>query len=151
MSATLFDYENVEPLRVREMHPIQAAGRLIGWAGPSNRDQNVVVSHRHRHSYDGGKQDYFRLCGGYTYDDIALEVMKTLGADRIAVLEVDNDRVLEFDLTQFFNTTLTSETVESLHARDNGEVNNCVPVSEALHTWDLEECHIERATNKPLR
>lgn len=141
--STLYDFQDVEPLQVREIQPVHANDRLVGWAGPSNREENVVVSHRRRYEYQGGKQDYFRLGKGYTFDSFALSQMEAVGADRIAVFEVDNDRLLEYDITQFKNADLTSDTVDPLSARsETGAVNNCVPIDEALLTWDIDECRV---------
>jgi hypothetical protein len=141
--STLFDYEDVEALQIREIQPIHANDFLVGWGGPSNRDRNVLVSHRHRYEYPGGDPDFFRICSGYTYDTAALAAMKTVGANRIAVYEVDTGRVFEFDVAQYRETEFTSEQIEHLHARTgNGEINTCVPVDEALHSWDVSECRI---------
>ena len=135
-TTTLHDFKDVDPLVVREQAPVKATGRIVAWAGPSNRDENIVVSHRHRYKYDGGKQDYYRKHGSYGFDDASLSVMERMGAKRIAVLEVDNDRLIEYRIKQFRNSDLESSGFE-----DGGE-NFAVPVEKALYTWDLEECRI---------
>lgn len=135
-TTTLHDFKEVEPLAVRESYPVKANGRLIAWAGPSNRDENVVVSHRHRYKYDGGKQDYYRKHGSYNYDDQTLSVMEDFGVERIAVLEVDNDRIIEYDISQFRTSDLISTGF------DEGGENFCVPVENSLYTWDRDECTI---------
>jgi hypothetical protein len=133
---TLHNFADVEPLEVREKVPVNANGRLVAWAGPSNREKNVVVSHRHRYKYDGGKQDYYRKHGSYGYDDTTLSVMEAMGAERIAVLEVDNSRIVEYQITQFRNSELASSGF------DEGGENFCVPVEQALYTWNEENCTI---------
>lgn len=138
MSATLHDFTDVEPLAVREIKPVIIKGSTLAWAGPSNREQNVVVSQRRRHKYDGGKQDYFRKYKGYCYGENALDAMERMGATRIAVEEVDNDRVIEFDVTQFRDSDLYAKTF------DIGGKNVAVPVEDAIHTWKKSECTIIR-------
>ena len=48
---TLHDYNDVEPLTVREIQEVRHGDTIVGWAGPSNRDKNVAVCHRHRYPY----------------------------------------------------------------------------------------------------
>lgn len=136
MSSTLHDYTDVEPLEAREVAPVIVNGSTLAWAGPSNRDQNVVVSQRRRHEYDDGKQDYFRKYEGYCYGENALDVMESMGATRIAVREIDNNRILEFDVTQFRDSDLYAKTF------DIGGRNVCVPVDDAIHTWTDSETTI---------
>jgi hypothetical protein len=136
MTTTLRDFEQKEPLKVKESTPVNVNGSVLAWAGPSNRDKNVVVSHRHRFEYDDGKQDYFRKYGGYCYGDSTLNVMEEIGATRIAVLEVDNGRVIEYNAQQFRESDLVAKTF------DIGGKNICVPVDDALYTWDSEDCTI---------
>lgn len=138
MSSTLHDFTNVEPLKVREVKEIIANGRLVAWAGPSNRDENVVVSHRHRYQYDGGKQDYYRKHGSYNYDDESLTKMEEVGAERIAVLEVDNDRIIEYGIDQFRSSDLITSGF------NEGGTNYAVPVENALYTWTTDEATIIR-------
>jgi hypothetical protein len=136
MSNTLYNYTDVEPLVVREVKKVIANSRLVAWAGPSNRDVNVVVSHRHRHKYDGGKQDYYRKHGSYGYDDTCLSVLENMGVNRIAVLEIDNSRVIEYEISQFRDSDLDSSGF------DEGGENFAVPVNDALYIWDESECNI---------
>lgn len=138
--SSLYDFADVDPLEVREKVPVHANGRLVAWAGPSNRDANVVVSERHRFKYDGGKQDYYRKHGSYGYDDTTLSVMEEMGVNRIAVLEVDNDRVVEYSIGQFRSSDLSSSGF------DEGGENFAVAVDDALHTWDTEQCTIIQKT-----
>lgn len=136
--STLHDFADVEPLTVREIKPVIVKGHTLAWAGPSNREKNVVVSQRRRHKYDDGKQDYFRKYDGYCYGENALDVMEEMGATRIAVEEIDNGRILEFDVTQFRDSELYAETF------DIGGRNVCVPVDDAIHTWEAGEATIMR-------
>jgi hypothetical protein len=133
---TLYDYTDVEPLKVREAVPVNVNGSVLAWAGPSNREQNVVVSQRHRHKYDGGKQDYYRKYNGYCYGENALDVMESMGATRIVVHEVDNDRLLEFDVNQFRDSDLIADTFEI------GGKNRCVPIDDAIYSWERDNCTI---------
>jgi hypothetical protein len=134
--ASLFDYEDVAPLEIKEKAPINVKGHILGWAGPSNREQNMAVTRRHRHSYSGGKQDYFRKYEGYCYGENALDVMEKMGVERIAIEEIDNDRILEVDITQYRKSGLIAETF------DIGGKNICVPVDDMLHSWSIAECVI---------
>lgn len=136
--STLHDFADVEPLKVKEKVPVRVGGSVLAWAGPSNRDENVVVSQRHRYEYEGGKQDYFRKHSGYNYGDNALDVMEEMGATRIAVHEVDNNRILEFDVTQFRDSDIKTGEYEI------GGQNYCVPVDDALHSWDRKACQITK-------
>ena len=136
MTTTLRDFDGSEPLKAKEQTPVNVNGSILAWAGPSNREQNVVVSHRHRYEYENGKQDCFRKYDGYAYGDNALDVMEKLGATRIAVLEVDNDRVIEYDVQQFRESDLLIQEF------DIGGKNFCVPLDEALYVWELDECEI---------
>lgn len=136
MSSTLHDFTDVEPLEAREIQPVNVNGSVLAWAGPSNREQNVVVSHRHRHKYDDGKQDYFRKYEGYCYGENALDVMERMGATRIVVEEIDNDRIIEYDVTQYRDSELYAKTF------DIGGKNVCVPVDDAIHTWERSNCTI---------
>lgn len=149
-STTLHDYNDVESLVVREIQKIHTTEALVGWAGPSNREKNVAVCHRHRHPYGDNEehQDFFRKCGGYTFDSHALNAMKHMGVNRIAIVEVDNGRVLEYDLNQFENSNLNSNTVGALQSRSSeGNVNYCVAVEEALYIWNKDECNIMQNHN----
>ncbi len=134
--SSLYDFSGVEPLAVKEVAPVIVNGSTLAFAGPSNREQNMVVSQRRRYPYDGGKQDYFRKYKGYCYGENALDVMEDMGATRIAVDEIDNNRVLEFDLTQFRQSDLYANTFEI------GGRNVAVPVSQALHSWKRDDCTI---------
>ncbi|OYR54994.1 hypothetical protein DJ70_12720 [Halorubrum halodurans] len=132
----LYDFQKIEPLKIKEKAPIIVRGHTLGWAGPSNRESNVAVTRRHRHPYSGGKQDYFRKFRGYCYGENALDVMERMGVQRIAIEEVDNGRVLEVDLVQYRQSELYAETFEI------GGRNVCVPIEEMIHSWDIEDCTI---------
>jgi hypothetical protein len=139
----LWQFDGTEPLEIREKKAVNVFGITVGWAGPSNREENVVVCHRHRYDHDGEKMDYFRNEGGYCFGDRAITAMRQLGADRIAVIEVDTDTIYEFSLDQYDNSDLTSEKVAEIEDRGvHDGTNICVPTDDARYTWDRSECRI---------
>ena len=142
---TLFEFDDADPIAVREKDPLIINGRAIAWVGPSNRDGPVAVMRRHRHEYDGGRQDYFRKVGGYTIGAATLEAMKLMDVERIAIEEVDNDRVLEFQLQQYLTSDYRSSTVSGLEDRGRDGENICIPASKAIYKWTREEAAIVAA------
>lgn len=136
MSTTLHDYTDVEPLTVREISPVLSpiGGEILGFIGPSNREGNTIVCHHNRWPDDDGSQEFYRKLGGYSFNECDLEAIQQSGASLIAIQEVDNSRVLEFDISQYLN------------GEDGGFVNDRqklgVPVDEALHEWTMDEATI---------
>jgi len=135
---TLYDFKDVEPLRVREKKAIIANGGVVGYAGPSNRDENVVVVHKRRHKDDNGEQDYFRKLKAYNFDETALTAIENIGTTLIVINEIDNNRLIEYQLSQFKDSDMTRDW-------DGFDgINYYVPVSDAIRTWDRENCTINR-------
>jgi len=135
---TLHDFEDVEPLRVREKKAIIANGGVVGYAGPSNRDENVVVVHKRRYKDDNGEQDYFRKLKAYNFDETALTAIENIGTTLIVINEIDNNRLIEYQLSQFKDSDMTRDW-------DGFDgINYYVPVSDAIRTWDRESCTINR-------
>lgn len=143
----LFEFEGAEPLKAKETVPIRAptvgpwrGGEILGFAAKTNREKNCMIAQERRWPDENGKQNYYRKLGGYSYDIPALEFLKKAGVERIVIQEVDNDRVLEFDLEQF------------LRGQDGGDVDGIqqlgVPNDQAIHTWSADEATIISASNQ---
>ena len=142
----LYNYTETEPLTATESTPILApavppwkGNEILGFAAETNRDMNCMVAQETRWPNSDGSQNYYRKLGGYSYDMRALKHLQRKGVERIVIQEMDNDRVLEFDIEQFLN------------GEDGGVVEGYpqygVPTENAIHTWSLEEATINSASN----
>jgi len=129
--SSLYDFEDVEPPAVREVRPLTVDGYIIGFMGPSNRTR-AIVCQQTRFMQSDGTQNYFRQVGGYSFQPSMLDAMEEFDVTRIIIEEIDNDRVFEFDVTQYRKGVETCEY--------EGEPKLCVPVRKALHSWKRGDC-----------
>lgn len=141
MSSTLHDYTDVEPLVVREIKRVLVPrrGEVLGYIGPCNRDANAIVVQRRRHPYkkDGKKkQQFYRKLGGYTFAQHDIDQIQKSGANYIIIEEIDNNRVLEFELSQYINGDYGGNV--------GGDDQYGIPVSEAIYDWSISEATLIR-------
>lgn len=139
--ATLTDFADTDPLRVHEHRPIVSPiqDKILGFAGPSNRDQIACVCETNRYNDSKGRQHYFRKIGGYTFAKPDIRTFEREDIDLIVIEETDNDRVLEFTRAQFENGVYGGEI--------GGVERLGVPVEKAQRTWDRRECEINKANH----
>ena len=142
MSSTLHDYTDVEPLVVREIKPVLSPiGReILGFIGPSNRDKNCIVCQQKRWPDEDGSQEFYRKLGGYSFNECDLNAIRDARVTRIVIYEIDNNRVLEFDLSQYLNG------LDGGHLHGRQKLG--VPVDDALFEWTEGEATILTASSR---
>lgn len=140
MNSTLHDYTNVEPLVVREIKPVRAprGGEILGFIGPSNRDENCIVCQETRGVQKDGSQNFYRKLGGYSFDESAINKLLNSKITRIVIDELDTESVFEFDVTQFNEDGGVVDGIQQLG----------VPLKDAMYEWDSSETNIMRASSR---
>jgi len=101
-----------------------------------------MIAERLRFDHEDRNKHYYQKVGGYSFGERQLEIATETGVEKILIWEVDNERVLEFNITQYKKDSVATGTFQ-------GDQNYCVPVSEAVHFWDREECQILSANGDP--
>lgn len=142
--STLHDFTDVDAPELRELKPLTivagpAKGKPLGFVANGNRQKAIVVQ-RHRHPYEGGKQHYFRKLGGYSFPQRDIDRMFDAGVQTIIIQELDNERVLEFDIQQYLNGEAGGVV--------GGDEQIGVPTDDAKHSWTAEETVILTANDR---
>lgn len=134
----LFDFDNTEPLMLRESGrpvPNREINEFIGYEVlTSNRDRKCIVCEREY------KDHYYQKGEGYAFAESSLEELSSKGVNRIVVEVVDKGRVLEYDVQQY-------EQGDRVH-EGNYDLQRCVPVANAIHEWDRDEVTIIKASEQ---
>ena len=114
---------------------------IVGYSATCNREKARSINlKRYRYGTEDKKQDYYRNVGGYSMLKSVISTLREYGFQYLFIEEVDNDRVIEYQLSQFRN----GESVED----HNGYAQWCVPVEKAIHTWSLEESTINHSNRQ---
>lgn len=142
---SLFDFEECEAPKLNESKPIQhpeEPGVILGYSAfCENREKGRSMNiQRTRFGSGDEKQDYYRKVGGYSMLKGVVHYLRKNGVQYIFVEEVDNDRLIEYQLGQFFN----GESVVDVNGYDQW----CVPVDKSIHTWTLEESTINHGNRQ---
>lgn len=138
----LQSFSGTEPIAVNEEEPIHSPidGSILGFSGTSNRDGRVIVCREYRWPRKNGQQNYYRKLGGYTFNEVDLDRLYRADIKFVLIQEIDNDRVLEFELSQFINGDKGGHI--------NGRQKWGVPVKRAVHKWTSDEAAILSASRQ---
>jgi len=135
--SSLYDFENVESPVIDEIKPYLHPTRkdvILGFIGLCQTRDNPKCMNilRHRYGSSSETQDYYRKVGGYSMPKRTIKRLVKESCGYLFVEEVDNDRLIEYQVAQFPQVGVEVED----HL---GEPQWCVPVENAIHTWKRGE------------
>ena len=137
----LFTYSNADSPTVKEIRPVaypRQRDKYVGFVGPSNHG-NAIVCQRNRHpDPQTGEQHYYRKLSGYSFSHSTLSLLERVGVEVVFIEEIDNDRVLQYQLEQFLLDGIPTEEIE-------GDPQLCLPVSTTVFEWPRSETTILKA------
>lgn len=136
----LFAYSDAEDPVIKEVKPIpypQQRDKFVGFIGPSNHG-NAIVCQRLRHPDPAtGEQHYYRKIGGYSLSLTTLRRLKKIDVEVVFIEEIDNGRVVQYNLSQFDSGILTEEIED--------DPQRSLTVDEAVFTWPRSRTTIMKA------